>query len=170
MRCRPGRAGPGLAARRVPHQLAERPSGKKQDRLPIRVSEHSALVPGPDGDEAAETCTLITSVLRSGCPQLVLQEAQAWLTGTHLVRSGEAAAVRGGEAAARAPRRKSARPVTADEESWPEGPLAGASANVALSSPKVVSHADHLVRQDSVISAAGIILILLTLLSSAAEL
>ena len=119
-------------------------------------------MPGPDGEEVAETCTPITSVLRSGFPQLVLQEAQAWLTGTHLVRSGEAAA--------RAPRRKSAGPVTADEESWPGGPLVGASANVALSSPKVVSHADHLVRQDSVISAAGIILILLTLLSSAAEL
>ncbi len=139
------------------------PSGKKEDRLPVRVGEHSALVPGPDGDgEVSETCTLITTllddravpageimqayltrwsasetafgenkatitgagnrtsgpVLRSGCPQLVLQEAWAWLTGTQLVRASEAAALRGGEAAARALRRKDAKPVTADEESF----------------------------------------------------
>src|SRR6266700_912179 len=138
-------------------------SGKKEDRLPVRVSEHSALVPGPDGEgEVSETCTLITTllddravpageimqayltrwsasetafgenkatitgagnrtsgpVLRSGCPQLVLQEAWAWLTGTQLVRASEAAALRGGEAAARALRRKDAKPVTADEESF----------------------------------------------------
>src|SRR5260370_24582662 len=40
------------------------PSGKKEDRLPVRVSEHSALVPGPDGEgEVSETCTLITTLL-----------------------------------------------------------------------------------------------------------
>ena len=33
-------------------------------------------------------------VLRSGCPQLVLQEAWAWLTATQLVRAGEAATLR----------------------------------------------------------------------------
>ena len=57
-------------------------------------------------------------VLRSGCPQLVLQEAWAWLTATQLVRAGEAATLRSEEAAARALRRKDARPVTADEESF----------------------------------------------------
>ncbi len=137
------------------------PGGSRMSWL--RVGEHSALVPGPDGDgEVSETCTLITTllddravpageimqayltrwsasetafgenkatitgagnrtsgpVLRSGCPQLVLQEAWAWLTGTQLVRASEAAALRGGEAAARALRRKDAKPVTADEESF----------------------------------------------------
>jgi hypothetical protein len=57
-------------------------------------------------------------VLRSGCPQFVLQEAWAWLTATQLARAGEAATLRGEEAAARALRRKDARPVTADEESF----------------------------------------------------
>jgi hypothetical protein len=139
------------------------PSGKKEDRLPVRVTEHSALVPGPDGEaEVSETCTLITTlldhqavpageiqdayrtrwsasettfgedkatiagagrrtsgpVLRSGCPQLVLQEAWAWLTATQLVRASEAATLRSEEAAARALRRKDARPVAADEESF----------------------------------------------------
>ena len=99
------------------------PSGKKEDRLPVRVAEHSVLVTGKDGEEVSQTCTLITTfldevtlpaaairqayparwtasettfgedkatitgagrrtsgpVLRSGSPQLVLQEAWAWL-------------------------------------------------------------------------------------------
>jgi hypothetical protein len=57
-------------------------------------------------------------VLRSGCPQLVLQEAWAWLAGTQLVRASEAATLRSEAAAARALRRKNAKPVTADEESF----------------------------------------------------
>ena len=138
------------------------PSGKKEDRLPVRVAEHSALVAGPDGEEVSETCTLITTlldeqavpagvlrdaypnrwtalettfgedkatiagagnrtsgpVLRSGSPRLVEQEAWAWLTSTQLVRASEAATLRSEEAAARALRRKDAKPVTADEESF----------------------------------------------------
>jgi hypothetical protein len=138
------------------------PSGKKEDRLPVRVAEHSALVTGPDGGEVSETCTLITTcldheavpaaavrdaygtrwsasettfgedkatitgagnrtsgpVLRSGSPQLVLQEAWAWLAGTQLSRASAAATLRSEEAAARALRRTSTRPVTADEESF----------------------------------------------------
>jgi hypothetical protein len=57
-------------------------------------------------------------VLRSGRPRLVVQEAWAWLTGTQLVRASAAAALRSEHAAARALRRKDARPVTADEESF----------------------------------------------------
>ncbi|MGH3162500.1 MAG: hypothetical protein ACRDOC_11485 [Streptosporangiaceae bacterium] len=138
------------------------PSGKKEDRLPVRVTEHSALVTGPDGEQVPETCTLITTllddravpaaeirdayttrwsasettsgqdkatitgagnrtsgpVLRSGAPQLVLQEAWAWLTATQLVRASAAASLRSEEAAARALRRADTEPVTADEESF----------------------------------------------------
>jgi hypothetical protein len=138
------------------------PSGKREDRLPVRVAEHSALVTGPGGEQVSETCTLITTLLderavpagvlrdaypnrwtasettfgedkatiagagnrtsgpvfRSGSPPLVEQEAWAWLAGTQLVRASEAATLRGEEAAARALRRKDARPVTADEESF----------------------------------------------------
>jgi hypothetical protein len=57
-------------------------------------------------------------VLRSGRPRLVIQEAWAWLTATQLTRAGEAAALRGEHAAARALRRKDSAPVTADEESF----------------------------------------------------
>ena len=57
-------------------------------------------------------------VLRSGSPRLVIQEAWAWLTATQLTRASEAAALRGGHAAARALRREDGTPVTADEESF----------------------------------------------------
>ena len=57
-------------------------------------------------------------VLRSGSPRLVIQEAWAWLTATHLVRASAAAALHSEAAAARALRRKDNAPVTADEESF----------------------------------------------------
>jgi hypothetical protein len=39
------------------------PSGKTSDRLPVRVAEHSAVLPCGDGQEVPETCTLITTLL-----------------------------------------------------------------------------------------------------------
>jgi hypothetical protein len=39
------------------------PSGKKADRLPVRVAEHNAALPCGDGQEVSETCTLITTLL-----------------------------------------------------------------------------------------------------------
>ena len=60
-------------------------------------------------------------VLRSGSPRLVIQEAWAWLTATQLVRASAAAALRTEAAAARALRRRSRAPVTADEESFTAG-------------------------------------------------
>jgi len=60
-------------------------------------------------------------VLRSGSPRLVIQEAWAWLTATQLVRASAAAALRSEAAAARALRRRSRAPVTADEQSFTAG-------------------------------------------------
>ncbi|MGH3193827.1 MAG: hypothetical protein ACRDOL_42540, partial [Streptosporangiaceae bacterium] len=40
------------------------PSGKKEDRLPVRVTEHNVIMPRSDGeDEVSETCTIITTLL-----------------------------------------------------------------------------------------------------------
>jgi Insertion element 4 transposase N-terminal len=39
------------------------PSGKKEDRLPVRAAEHNAVLPRGDGTEVSETCTLITTLL-----------------------------------------------------------------------------------------------------------
>jgi hypothetical protein len=142
------------------------PSGRTQDRLPVRAAEHNVIMPAADGnEEVSETCTVITTlldhraapagqvrdtyltrwsasettfgedkttitgagnrtsgpVLRSGSPRLVIQEAWAWLTATQLVRASEAAALRTEAAAARALRRRSRAPVTADEESFTAG-------------------------------------------------
>ena len=40
------------------------PSGKKEDRLPVRAAEHNAILPRGDGtEEVSETCTVITTLL-----------------------------------------------------------------------------------------------------------
>jgi hypothetical protein len=39
------------------------PSGKKEDRLAVRAAEHNVILPCSDGEEASETCTLITTLL-----------------------------------------------------------------------------------------------------------
>ena len=40
------------------------PSGRKEDRLPVRVTEHNAVMPADDGNEqVSETCTVITTLL-----------------------------------------------------------------------------------------------------------
>jgi Insertion element 4 transposase N-terminal len=39
------------------------PSGKKQDRLPVRAAGHSAVLPCGDGKEVSGTCTVITTLL-----------------------------------------------------------------------------------------------------------
>ena len=39
------------------------PSGKKEDRLPVRAAEHNAILPCGDGKEVSETCTVITTLL-----------------------------------------------------------------------------------------------------------
>jgi Insertion element 4 transposase N-terminal len=40
------------------------PSGKKEDRLPVRVTEHNAIMPSGDGkEEVSGTCTVLTTLL-----------------------------------------------------------------------------------------------------------
>ncbi len=52
-----------MAAGRVKGQLPERSSGRKSDRLPVRVAEHNAALPCGDGQQVSETCTLATTLL-----------------------------------------------------------------------------------------------------------
>ena len=50
------------------------PSGKKADRLPVRVTEHNAVMPSGGGkEEVSETCTVITTLLdhRAAAPEAV---------------------------------------------------------------------------------------------------
>ena len=40
------------------------PSGKKQDRLPVRAAEHNVILPSGDWEqEPSQTCTVITTLL-----------------------------------------------------------------------------------------------------------
>jgi Insertion element 4 transposase N-terminal len=39
------------------------PSGRKEDRLPVRAAEHNVVLPCGDGGKVSETCTLITTLL-----------------------------------------------------------------------------------------------------------
>jgi hypothetical protein len=40
------------------------PSGRKEDRLPVRVTEHNAIMPsGDETEEVSQTCTVITTLL-----------------------------------------------------------------------------------------------------------
>ena len=53
------------------------PSGKKEDRLPVRVAEHNAVMPGADGkEEVSETCTIISTLLdHQAAPAQAVREA-----------------------------------------------------------------------------------------------
>jgi len=52
------------------------PSGKKQDRLPVRAAEHNAALPRGDGEEVSETCTVITTLLdHQAAPADAVREA-----------------------------------------------------------------------------------------------
>ena len=52
------------------------PSGKKQDRLPVRAAEHNAVLPCGDGKEVSETCTVITTLLdHQAAPAAAVREA-----------------------------------------------------------------------------------------------
>jgi len=52
------------------------PSGKKEDRLPVRVTEHNAVLPCGDGREVSEACTLITTLLdHEAAPAAAVREA-----------------------------------------------------------------------------------------------
>ncbi|MGH3123500.1 MAG: transposase domain-containing protein [Streptosporangiaceae bacterium] len=56
------------------------PSGKKEDRLPVRVTEHNVILPSGDGEEeVSETCTVITTLLDHGAAPAD-QVREAYLT------------------------------------------------------------------------------------------
>ena len=52
------------------------PSGKKQDRLPVRAAEHNAVLPCGDGKEVSGTCSVITTLLdHQAAPAGAVREA-----------------------------------------------------------------------------------------------
>jgi hypothetical protein len=52
------------------------PSGKKEDRLPVRAAEHNVILLCGDGEEVSETCTVITTLLdHDAAPADAVREA-----------------------------------------------------------------------------------------------
>jgi hypothetical protein len=52
------------------------PSGKEEDRLPVRAAEHNAVLPRGGGEDVSETCTLITTLLdHQAAPASAVREA-----------------------------------------------------------------------------------------------
>ena len=96
------------------------PSGKKEDRLPVRVCEHSVLVAGPDGEEASETCTLITTLLdEHAAPAAVLRDAypNRW-TASETTFGENKATITGAGNRTSGPVLRSGCPRLAEQEAW----------------------------------------------------
>ena len=67
------------------------PSGKKQDRLPVRAAEHNVIIASGDGkEEASVTCTVITTLLDH-------EAAPATRCGTRISPGGASGPRRGGQ-------------------------------------------------------------------------
>jgi hypothetical protein len=96
------------------------PSGKKADRLPVRVAEHSVLVTGKNGEEISETCTLITTLLdERAVPAGVLREAypNRW-TASETTFGEDKATITGAGNRTSGPVVRSGCPRLAEQEIW----------------------------------------------------
>jgi hypothetical protein len=96
------------------------PSGKKEDRLPVRVAEHSALVTGPGGEEASETCTLITTLLdEQAVPAGALRDAypSRW-TASETTFGENKATITGAGNRTSGPVFRSGSPQLVEQEAW----------------------------------------------------
>jgi hypothetical protein len=96
------------------------PSGRKQDRLPVRVAEHSVLVTGPDGRKASETCTLITTLLdERAVPASVLRDAypNRW-TASETTFGEDKRTITGAGNRTSGPVLRSGCPRLAEQEAW----------------------------------------------------
>jgi hypothetical protein len=96
------------------------PSGKKEDRLPVRVAEHSVLVAGPGGEQVSETCTLITTLLDEvTVPAGVLRDAypNRW-TASETTFGEDKATIAGAGKRTSGPVLRSGCPQLAEQEAW----------------------------------------------------
>ena len=96
------------------------PSGKKEDRLPVRVCEHSVLVTGPDGEQVSETCTLITTLLdEQAVPAGILRAAypNRW-TASETTFGENKATITGAGRRTSGPVLRSGCPRLVEQEAW----------------------------------------------------
>jgi hypothetical protein len=128
------------------------PSGKKEDRLPVRATEHNAVLPRGGGEEVSETCTLITTLLdHQAAPAAAVREAYLtrWSASETTFGEGKATIAGAGNRTS-GPVLRSGSPRLVIQEAWAwltATQLVRVSATVALHRPAAQARA--LRRKDS---------------------
>jgi hypothetical protein len=128
------------------------PSGKKEDRLAVRAAEHNAVLPCGDGEEAPQTCTLITTLLdHRAAPAGAVREAYLTRWSASETTFGEdKSAIAGAGNRTSGPVLRSGSPRLVIQEAWAwltAAQLVRASAAAALRSQAAAARA--LRRRDS---------------------
>ena len=128
------------------------PSGKKEDRLAVRAAEHNVVLPRGDGEEASETCTLITTLLdHQAAPAGAVREAYLTRWSASETTFGEdKSAIAGAGNRTSGPVLRSGSPRLVIQEAWAwltAAQLVRAGAAVALRSQAATARA--LRRRDS---------------------
>jgi hypothetical protein len=129
------------------------PSGKKEDRLPVRAAEHNAVLPCGDGREVPETCTVITTLLdHEAAPAEAVRETYLTRWSASETTFGEdKATIAGAGDRTSGPVLRSGSPRLVIQEAWAwltATQLVRASAGAALRSEAAAARA--LRRKDSV--------------------
>ncbi len=128
------------------------PSGKNEDRLAVRAAEHNVVLPCGDGEEASQTCTLITTLLdHQAAPAGAVREAYLTRWSASETTFGEdKSAIAGAGNRTSGPVLRSGSPRLVIQEAWAwltAAQLVRASAAVALRSQAAAARA--LRRRDS---------------------
>jgi len=123
------------------------PSGKKEDRLPVRVAEHNAVMPSGGGkEEVSETCTVITTLLdHEAAPAGAVRETYLTRWSASETTFGEdKATITGAGNRTSGPVLRSGRPRLVVQEAWAwltATQLTRASAAAALRSEHAAARA-----------------------------
>ena len=128
------------------------PSGRKEDRLPVRAAKHNVVLPCGGGQDVSETCTLITTLLdHQAAPADAVREAYLTRWSAAETTFGEdKATITGAGNRTSEPVRRSGSPRLVIQEAWAwltAAQLVRASAAAALRS--AAAQARALRRQDS---------------------
>ncbi|MFY9931274.1 MAG: transposase domain-containing protein, partial [Streptosporangiaceae bacterium] len=115
------------------------PSGRKEDRLPVRAAKHNVVLPCGGGQDVSETCTLITTLLdHQAAPADAVREAYLTRWSAAETTFGEdKATITGAGNRTSEPVRRSGSPRLVIQEAWAwltAAQLVRASAAAALRS------------------------------------
>jgi len=123
------------------------PSGKKEDRIPVRAAEHNAILPRGDGTgEVSETCTVITTFLdhRAASADQVRETYLTRWSASETTFGEDKATITGAGNRTSGPVLRSGRPRLVIQEAWAwlaATQLVRASAAAALRSQAAAARA-----------------------------